>query len=186
MNRLYIRRLTLAFALLIACAAAALHQPRITYACSCAPPPPPQEAMAGAAAVFAGTVSGIAPAGAGGLLVTFDLQQSWKGPAEPQLTITTSDNSASCGVAFSEGESYLVYGFAQDGQLATNLCSRTAPLANAGDDLATLGDGAPVTAAEAPVTETTMDTPWLPIALIGGALVLGLVLFGPSLLRRRR
>jgi hypothetical protein len=188
MPRMFIRPLTLALAVIVACAAAVLHQPSVTYACSCVQPGPPAEASAGAAAVFAGTVSSISPAGpnGGSLLVTFDLSQSWKGPEGPQLTITTADNSASCGFEFAQGEEYLVYALPQDGQLYTGLCTRTAPLAAAGEDLAALGEGNAVAGSPAPVTETQMEVPWLPIVLAGAALLVGAALFGPSLARRRR
>lgn len=188
MARLIIRRLTIALALLVLLGAAALHQPRVTYACSCMQPGPPAEASAGAVAVFAGTVNSISPANpaTGAVLVTFDVQQTWKGPEGPQLTIVTSDNSASCGYAFAQGEEYLVYGYAQEGQISTGLCSRTAPLASAGEDLAFLGAGAAVEQpAAGPVTSEQMGTPWVPIALIGAALLIGAAVFLPSLMRRR-
>lgn len=178
MTRLRIRRLIIALALLIIGGAALAPQPRAAFACSCTQPPPPREARDGSAAVFAGTVSGIAPGGPGGTsrLVTFDLQQSWKGPAGPQLTIATAQDSAACGVDFTQGEAYLVYGYAQEGQIWTSLCSRTAPLAAAGDDLQALGEGAPVAGGETPVTAVEMGIPWLPLALGGVGVALLLVL----------
>lgn len=187
MARLSIRPLTLALALIVALAATALHQPRATYACSCIQPGPPAEAAAQSQAVFAGTVSDITPASAttGALLVTFDVQQSWKGPEGPQLTVVTADNSASCGFEFTRGEEYLVYSVAQEGQLTTGLCSRTAALAAAGEDLGALGEGTTVAAGPGAVTEDRMEVPWLPIALAGAALLIGAALFGPALMRRR-
>ncbi len=179
MFRLIIRRLWIALALLVVLGAGALQQPRAAYACSCMAPPPPSEARDSAVAVFAGTVAGIAPNGPNGtsLLVTFDLQQSWKGPEGRQLTIATGADSAGCGVSFTQGEEYLVYGFAQEGQIWTSLCSRTAPLANAGDDLAALGAGNQVDGAAAPVTTSTMGIPWLPLAIggVGVLLLIGLI-----------
>jgi hypothetical protein len=174
---LIVRRLWIALALLVVLGAGALQQPRAAYACSCMAPPPPLEARDGSAAVFAGQVAGITPNGPSGVLVTFDLQQSWKGPAGPQLTIATGADSAGCGFTFTQGEQYLVYGFAQEGQLWTSLCSRTAPLANAGDDLAALGAGNQVDGAAAPVTTSTMGIPWLPLAIggLGVLLLIGLI-----------
>ena len=144
-------------------------------------------ASAGAVAVFAGTVNSIGPANpnTGDILVTFDVQQTWKGPASPQLTIVTSGSSGSCGYEFTPGEEYIVYGYAQDGQIGTGLCSRTAPLSAAGEDLAALGEGRPVEAAPAPVTTEQMETPWVPIALIGVALLIAAALFLPTFVRRR-
>lgn len=185
MPRLTIRRLNLALALLVFCCAAALHQPTVTYACSCVPPAAPIAARDGATAVFAGTVSGIARSDptSGGLLVTFDLSQTWKGPEGPQLTIATSDNSASCGFEFTQGEEYIVYAFAQDGQIQTNLCSRTAPLAGAGEDLAALGPGTPVAAGAGAVGGVDAGMPWLPLAV--GGVGAALLLVGVVALRRR-
>lgn len=188
MPRLNIRPVLLALALIVAAAAAALYQPHVTYACSCMQPPSPLESRDQAAAVFAGTVNAVAPAGPGaeGLLVTFDLQQSWKGPAGQQVTITTSGSSASCGIEFAPGEQYLVYGSAQDGRINASLCSRTARLADAGADLEALGPGTPIEAAPTPVTTETMGVPWVPILLIGAVALGAAALFGPGLARRRR
>lgn len=183
MRPLILAALTLA----VLCGATALQQPRAAYACSCLAPPAPQAARDASAAVFVGTVSGLAPAGPNGeaLFVTFDLTQSWKGPAASQLTLTTAGSSAACGFAFTQGEAYLVYSVAQDGGLSTGLCSRTASLADAEADLAALGPGTAVTAAPAPVTAETMEVPWVPILIVGAVLLMGAALFGPGLMRRR-
>jgi len=122
-------------------AAVIAHPPGMAYACSCIQPGPPADALDQSEAVFSGTVAEVVPQ-ANGVLVTFDVNEVWKGPNGPQLTLSTSGSSASCGYDFVQGEEYLVYGFAQEGELATGLCTRTAPLANAVDDLAALGEGA--------------------------------------------
>ena len=188
MFRLNMRPILLALALIVFGAATALNQPQAVYACSCVQPAPPLEARDQAAAVFAGTVNAIAPAGPGaeGVFVTFDLTQSWKGPSPAQLTLTTSASSASCAFEFTPGEQYLVYGFPQDGRISTNLCSRTARLADAGADLEALGPGTSVAAAPAPVTTETMGVPWVPILLIGAVALGAAAFFGPGLMQRRR
>jgi hypothetical protein len=182
---LTIRRLTLALTLAAFAAAAFFHPLKPAYACSCIAPPPPLEARDEAQSVFSGTVSAIGPE-ANGFLVTFDVEQLWKGPDGPQLTVSTPSSSASCGVEFVEGEQYLVYGgFADDGRLSTNLCTRTAPLASAGDDLAALGAGAtPDGEPTAPQTEVSTGLPWLPFALGGAGLAV--IALAAVLLRRRR
>jgi hypothetical protein len=181
---LTIRRVALA-AILIAFGAAFFAHPLTpAYACSCVPARPPLESRDEAQAVFSGTVSAVQP-DAGGLLVTFDVDRVWKGPEDGALTLATSGSSASCGVEFVEGEQYLVYGLAQDGQLTTNLCTRTAPLASAGEDLAALGPGSEApAAAEVPGTEVSVGLPWGPIAI--GACVLALLAVGAALAFRRR
>lgn len=167
-------------------AAALAYQPRAAYACSCAPPRPPLEARDGSVAVFAGTVSAIVPAtpDGGSLLVTFDLQQTWKGPEGPQLTIATPEGSAACGYEFTQGEQYLVYAVAQGGQIQTSLCSRTAPLADAGEDLAALGPGTAVASAGGPVSTEEMGIPWFPLVM-GGIGVAIVLVVGIGWLRRR-
>jgi hypothetical protein len=181
------RPLLLTLALIVVGGLTVLSQPRAVYACSCVPPSPPLEARNQATAVFAGTVKEVAPSGPDSMsvFVTFDVQQSWKGPAAPQLTLITSNSSASCGYEFTAGEQYLVYGTAQEGRISASLCSRTAHLADAGEDLAALGPGTPVTAAPAPVTTETMGVPWVPILLIGAVALGAAAFFGPGLMRRR-
>lgn len=187
MFRLSIRQFTLAAAMVALAATFFFHPLKPAYACSCMMAPPPQEALGQSQTVFAGTVSGVQP-GKDGVLVTFDVDQFWKGPDGPQLTLHTPASSASCGYEFVPGEEYLVYGFAQDGQLSTGLCTRTAPLANAADDLAALGAGTPVSAAPAeapaPAVEPPAGAPLLPIA-IGGAAVVAVAAVAAVALRRR-
>lgn len=139
-------------------AAVIAHPPGRAFACSCMMPGPPAEAAAQSEAVFSGTVSEVAP-GANGVLVTFDVDNVWKGPSGPQLTLATASDSASCGYSFVAGEQYLVYANPQDGQLATGLCSRTAPIANAADDLAALGAGQAPNPGVVPPTEVPADQP---------------------------
>lgn len=120
------------------------------WACSCAPPPPPGEARDGSAAVFAGQVIAIeAPGPINGVIssadpvkVTLQVSQVWKGPLSNTLVVTTARDSASCGYSFDLSSEYLVYAYDSEGALNTNLCSRTAPLQSAGEDLNVLGEGA--------------------------------------------
>lgn len=172
MFQLTLRRLGVVIAGLTLAASFVFHPLKPAYACSCVAPPPPQEALGQAQAVFAGTARSVVPA-PNGVLVTFEVEQIWKGPEGGQFTLATPGSSAACGFEFVEGERYLVYGVAQDGQLSTNLCTRTALLASAGDDLAALGEGGAVE--PAPVAEpapVSAGQPWLPVALgIGGVAV---------------
>lgn len=189
------RRIVLTILATITFALAVLaHPPGRAFACSCVPSPPPAEAAGQSQAVFSGTVVtvGTQPAGQAGMpvLVTFDLKETWKGPNGPQLTLGTSGSSASCGYEFVTGEEYLVYATIQDGQLTTSLCSRTAPLADAGVDLAALGPGtAPntgVTGPEggAPEPAAPAGLPWAPIGL-GVVGLAAIAAVGVVLVRRR-
>jgi hypothetical protein len=111
-------------------------------ACSCIPPGPPADELQKAAAVFAGEVVRMTGGeGEGTVTVTFRVSKVWKGPQERTLVVTTPGSSASCGVSFEEGKSYLVYAHGEEGELMVNLCSRTAALSDATEDLAALGEG---------------------------------------------
>jgi hypothetical protein len=186
MTALNLRRFAVAAATLAFALGLFFHPLKPAYACSCVQPAPPLQARDQSQTVFAGAVAAVEP-GKDGLLVTFDVAQSWKGPVGPRLTLATSGSSASCGFEFVPGEEYLVYGYAQDGQLHTGLCTRTAPLANAGDDLAALGPGVAAPAAPAaPPAEVGAELPWRVIALAGGAALLLAAGIGAVALRRRR
>lgn len=171
-------------------------QPACVFACSCIAPPPPDEAMANSTAVFAGQVTEIvAPADLGGsnpVVVTFAVSQGWKGAEQTTIVVSTTGSSASCGFEFVKGQEYLVYATESEGRLQTGLCSRTASLAAAANDIAVLGDGTVPTsaggAAEQPATlpETgdTMSSYLAPVAL-GGVLLLVVVLGSVMVTRRR-
>lgn len=80
--------------------------------------------------------------------VKFKVDSAWKGEAAKEITLflpRSSDSRAfsTCDIGFKNGESYLVYAFASrtDATLTIGKCSRTAKLADAGDDLALLGEG---------------------------------------------
>ena len=68
-------------------------------------------------------------------IVIFQVDQVWKGQEIPQLTVITSNSSASCGVNFVQRESYLVYASGSDDELTTSLCSGTKPLIQAQSDI---------------------------------------------------
>ncbi len=181
-----------------------------TYACSCIMPPAPEQALADASAVFAGQVVDAAPEAEGEVVssadpiaYTFEVSEVWKGEATPTVIIRTARDSASCGFSFVAGESYVVYATESEGVLSTNLCSRTAPLANAEEDLTALGEGQVPDPAE-PVLISAPDTPDTPDAtdtadaavpdasglsfLAWGLIALGIVLLVgvPTLLMQRR
>lgn len=119
---------------------------REAAACKCMVPPPPQEALAGSAAVFEGTVTEVRgpkdEAEHGGLEVTLQVGRRFKGAEADTVTVTTPSSSAACGYSFEQGKTYLVYANDGDnGRLSVILCSRTARIEDAADDLAALGGG---------------------------------------------
>lgn len=122
--------------------------PLPAHACSCVGRPSPEIALQRSAAVFAGEVLSIKekrpnPFGDGYLdfpiEVTFRVTEVWKGVGTDRLTVRTS--MSSCGFGFAEGMPYLVYANETQNGLVTGLCTRTADLALAADDLAALGKG---------------------------------------------
>lgn len=115
---------------------------RTAAACSCVPPPPPERAVEQADAVFIGTVIGIEQEGGEverGYVVRLRVDRHVKGAQRQEVTIRTAGSSAACGYYFREGKQYLVYANAVEGHLHTTLCSRTARVADAQEDLRALG-----------------------------------------------
>jgi hypothetical protein len=168
--------------------------PRSASACSCAAKPSVAAAKDSAAAVFAGTVAKTSGGGGGinGVLglgdsVTFRVQRSWKGVSTQSVGLRVAPGgSAACEYEYQQGQAYLVYASPSsdnpDGPLRTNTCSRTVPLAAAGDDLRLLG---PATIALRPVSGVTVHAPMLIIGLGMAAVFACAVLFIGWASRRR-
>ena len=114
--------------------------PAPVFACSCVVPPPPSEALEAAAAVFTGEVTNLSRRGRGDrYVVTFRVADVYKGEVRHRATLTTAQSTAACGYPFEEGERYIVYAHRMDdGTLAAGLCSRTARLDDAAEDLQVL------------------------------------------------
>lgn len=141
-----------------------LSDPGGAGACSCGAPGTPQEELAAFEAVFAGRVRSIEH--------TFDLDAQsvspwdhtrvgftvntvWKGDVTRSIEVATPPTGGSCGYPFEEGKEFIVYayGSAAEGGFTASLCSRTAPLGEAQEDLQALGRG------EAPRGEASGATP---------------------------
>ena len=111
-------------------------------ACSCIGQSP-AEALSSADALFAGKVLNVATVqprtALGDQQVQLRVRRSWKGRfGGVAVVITPTDG---CAYAFTRGEYYLVYAYrSKDGQLRTNMCTRTETLSRAGEDLAALGE----------------------------------------------
>lgn len=141
--------------------------PNIVSACSCIAPQSPLDSRNQAAAVFSGTVTTITDTGSPtmpNLRVQFDVDRVWKGSVDQTIDVTTARDSAACGVSFAEGETYIVYASQneEDRSLRVSLCSRTALLKNASEDVTALGNGespvgAPHIPTITPVTEYTEE-----------------------------
>ena len=119
-----------------------------SYACSCAPPRSKvtvkkqvMEAQKKSQAVFTGKVLEITePSDQEFLLVTIRVESNWKGAEGHTTVIATGKGGGDCGYPFRVGRKYLIYAYqANDGQLSTNVCLRTALLSDAKKDVAVLG-----------------------------------------------
>ena len=77
------------------------------------------------------------------ILVSFDVESSWKGieEGESSLSLSTSNQASACGYPFEIGRWYLVYAYDHDesGERTTNACARTRPMNEAAFDLGVLG-----------------------------------------------
>lgn len=149
-------------------------------ACSCAPPAPAETAAQEADAVFVGTVTDLTPAG-GGVVAHVSVETVHEGEVAAEVEVHTASDSAACGYPFEVGREELVYAVLDaDGRLLTNLCDRTAPVADAGGDLSALGDGQAPEAAAAPRAESGG---WL---LPGGIVLLVVAAATATVAARRR
>lgn len=167
--------------LLAMIAGALLLAPGQAWACSCAMPGTPAEELARSEAVLAGRVVGLnVPQGAvigtgDPVHVVFEVERVWKGPAYHSLVIVTARSEVSCGYSFEVGQEYLVYAYAAESELHTSICSRTALLAAAGEDLAALGPGMALLPAE-PAAPPDIGSLAVPLILILAALLAGIAL----------
>ena len=197
-------KMTLTTALLIA-GLATFEAPK-AGACSCAAPPPLAEDVAGKTAVFSGTVleivepeRGAVRSSADPVYVRFEVDTVWKGGEETQAVVTTAMSSDSCGYdAFELGRAYIVFAYGSPDRLETGLCTRTAPLEEAGETAAALGAGAAptkpvdltirsprVSDAQEPARESSPSDGWL-YAVAAGVLALAFALVRHGVRTRKR
>ncbi len=114
-------------------------------------------------------------------LVTLRVIRWWKGGSAPTARVYTISSSSACGYPFEVGDIYLVYSYTNPGgDPETGLCSRTALLNDAGEDLALLGPGErPRTdgpAAPSPGTVAQAMPRSTFVVLAVGAMILGMIL----------
>lgn len=111
-------------------------------ACSCMKQTP-SEGLSSAYAVFTGEVTRIEPNTAtkfGGVAITLQVKKVWKGDIGERVEVRTAGSSAACGFNFVMGETYVVYADRDEADpMRVSLCSRTALVASAQDDLDFLG-----------------------------------------------
>ena len=152
------------------------------HACSCAGAQTTEEAFRASDAVFSGEVVevGELPSEPGGgtmtampylAPVTFDVRSSWKGVSGASAVVHGQGPSASCGLDFERGETYLVFAGrpGTDGPLHTDFCGNTFP---ASEETARNILGPPKSLPE------TGGIPFGAVALGCASLVVGVALLG--------
>ena len=148
-----------------------LGNPERVHACKCAQPGTPSEELEKFPAVFAGRVVSVShsydPDAAlvspeDRTTVGFEVSAVWKGTVHEDMYVTTPPTGGSCGVAFIEGEEYIVYGYDSDyadGGYTVGICSRTDIFGQAQADLDAFGEGhAPQAGTGGPAPEQPPDT----------------------------
>jgi hypothetical protein len=134
-------------------------------ACSCVTRTP-AEAYAQAVSVFEGNVLEIREPAHGhegsaaerALHIRLSVVRSWKGMEQEQVEIVTAPTGAECGFTFTVDQNYLIYASSNARGLSVDLCSRTRPIDQAGEDLHVLGLGATPVDPHAPESEKTVNT----------------------------
>jgi len=69
--------------------------------------------------------------------IKFRVEKTWNKKFHSEITVLTAKDSAACGYGFQVGKKYLVYANGENNNLATNICTRTAPV-EANKDIAFL------------------------------------------------
>lgn len=128
-------------AALLAIGACLAVRPAVVLACTCGGSGTPAWGYASAQAVFVGRVVGQGNTSfslQNHNPVSFDIEviESWKGVAAPRMTVVTGRGGGDCGLQLHVGDEYVIYAYG-DGTtpLAVSMCSRTAPVAQASEDI---------------------------------------------------
>jgi hypothetical protein len=156
--------------------------PSTGYTCSCVPPPPVEDLLGGETAIFSGTVKKItnekreAPiqSSADQVAVLVEVDRVWQGVEDSQVTLYTAISSASCGFEFQVDTEYLIYANENEDGFDVSLCSRTAKLTDAQEDLDILGEGQTPSVDIEPDADTEAnDSNRLLIWIFAGIVVIG-------------
>ena len=176
-SRIEMKTLTRIVPLFFAFAAAMLSADA-ARACSCIRENPPCQEFGSSRAVFVGKVTGSKlreevanPDGSKTVYdvgeIYFKVEEPFSGVKSPTAVIFSGTGGGDCGYWFKRGERYLVYAYGDTpDKLHTNICTRTAPLAEADEDLAFLrnlprkGVGARIYGSVAAALKDPASTDW--------------------------
>jgi hypothetical protein len=116
------------------------------HACSCMGPNPPCQAVWQAGAVFTGevismtdvdqSIEGRPTVVARGRRARVRVVESFRGTQTAEVDVFTGAGGGDCGFGFVQGARYLIYAYQEpNGRLSTGICSRTALVSKAAEDL---------------------------------------------------
>jgi hypothetical protein len=113
------------------------------YACSCMMSTP-AEHYARADVVFSGTVDMVAlprsSDGNGTSVFFIKINRLWKGSVGSEVTVTSPESSATCGINLEKGKEYVIFAMKGETNLTTTLCSGTALYSQSAETLAYLNN----------------------------------------------
>ena len=133
--------------------------PAAALACRCLPPPSPNFGLEKSDVVFVGKATDVEMIEADGWLygtfkqmmgseqlyefetlrVTLEVTTPLKAADESPLILETLASQEQCGIPFQTGKEYFVYAYhSPQGDLKTDMCTRTATVAKAAEDMAVL------------------------------------------------
>ena len=132
--------------------------PAVVQACRCLAPPTSSFGLEKSDVVFVGKATNVETIAADGWLfgalkqamgtryyefetirATLEVKTPIKAADESPVTLETSASTELCGIPFKEGQEYLVYAYnSPDGELMTDMCTRTDTAARAAEDIADL------------------------------------------------
>lgn len=154
------------------------------FACSCVFPGTPREELERFDAVFLGKVLDIDSLRYG-YNVEFEVEKSWKGISEEKVVIGTGEGGGDCGYSFEKNEVYVVYAYHDayddyvyddydDSGLKTGICSRTAKLEYAQEDLQQFDEGVIPTQTGGEIESSNL---MLGISIVGFVLLIVVVVY---------
>ena len=112
-------------------------------ACSCPEPAPVSEQLEQRDMIFVGRVDSVQSDSENPGLVTaqFTVLAYWSGEPGREISVATTKTTAACGVPFTTGSTYLVFGDIMDnGRFGTNLCLPTTHIDRAQEMIERLGE----------------------------------------------